>query len=58
MMEKEVAKAKQKAFDELYERTQRKEKEICISWQDREIELGRVCNKLGWLRTGKECTNK
>ena len=42
---REVAKAKEKAYGELYERLDTKEGEK--DWLDRETELGRMCSRLG-----------
>ena len=45
-VERELAKAKHKAYDELYDKLDAKEGErIYTGWQDREIKLGWMCSK-------------
>ncbi|KAI2650822.1 4-hydroxy-tetrahydrodipicolinate synthase [Labeo rohita] len=45
---KEVAKAKEKLYDKLYEKLNTEEgKRNCTNWLDRGIELGRMCYRLG-----------
>ena len=46
MVRKEVAKAKNKAYDELYEELDTKEGEIiCTDWRDRDTKLERTYNR-------------
>ncbi|KAK2921796.1 hypothetical protein Q8A73_001281 [Channa argus] len=43
----EVAKAKQRAYEDLYVRLDTKEGDgICTGWPDKEIEMGRMCSRV------------